>query len=116
VYIWRLGGGIHVDKSDVTVHPPRPRARGTCAEGAGAGVQDWRHVYKSLAVLEFLVGHGSESAMREVRSMKRELRHLERFQYIDPQGKDQVRAHRSQQQTYTHMSAVRERARAAAFQ
>lgn len=105
-----------MDKSDVTVHPPRPRARGTCAEGAGAGVQDWRHVYKSLAVLEFLVGHGSESAMREVRSMKRELRHLERFQYIDPQGKDQVRAHRSQQQTYTHMSAVRERARAAAFQ
>jgi hypothetical protein len=53
-------------------------------------LQDWRHVYKSLAVLEFLVGHGSESAMREVRAMKRELKHLERFQFMDSQGKDQV--------------------------
>lgn len=37
-----------------------------------------------------MIGHGSEGALREAKSMIHELRALESFLYVQPDGKDQV--------------------------
>jgi epsin len=54
--------------------------------------KDWRHVYKSMAVLEHLVTSGSERALNEICQGRNVLRRLEHFQYHEPNGKDQVKA------------------------
>eukprot|EP00959_Pyramimonas_sp_CCMP1952_P303832 6358379-Pyramimonas_sp.AAC.1 len=51
--------------------------------------KDWRHVYKSLSVLEHLATQGSERVMRDICHERGMLRRLENFQYVEPSGKDQ---------------------------
>lgn len=51
--------------------------------------KNWRHVYKSLTVLEFLVGHGSERVIDEIKEHAYQISTLSDFQYIDSSGKDQ---------------------------
>ncbi|PKA53407.1 Clathrin interactor EPSIN 2 [Apostasia shenzhenica] len=52
--------------------------------------KNWRHVYKALTVLEYLVGHGSERVIDEIRErLYLMLQTLSDFQYIDSSGKDQ---------------------------
>jgi epsin len=49
----------------------------------------WRHVYKSLLVLEYCLKNGSERVVDDVRVNIYKLRSLLSFQYIDEKKKDQ---------------------------
>ncbi|KAF2300123.1 hypothetical protein GH714_009267 [Hevea brasiliensis] len=51
--------------------------------------KNWRHVYKALTVLEYLVGHGSERVLDEIREHAYQISTLADFQYIDSSGTDQ---------------------------
>ncbi|KAJ8755448.1 hypothetical protein K2173_019246 [Erythroxylum novogranatense] len=51
--------------------------------------KNWRHVYKALTVLEYLVAHGSERVIDEIREHGYQISTLSEFQYIDSSGKDQ---------------------------
>eukprot|EP00252_Welwitschia_mirabilis_P022708 TRINITY_DN622_c0_g1_i1.p1 TRINITY_DN622_c0_g1~~TRINITY_DN622_c0_g1_i1.p1 ORF type:complete len:851 (+),score=223.18 TRINITY_DN622_c0_g1_i1:431-2983(+) len=51
--------------------------------------KNWRHVYKALTVLEYLVGHGSERVIDDLREHAYQISTLKDFQYIDSRGKDQ---------------------------
>ncbi|KAL5537946.1 hypothetical protein UlMin_046062 [Ulmus minor] len=51
--------------------------------------KNWRHVYKALTVLEYLVAHGSERVIDEIREHAYQISTLSDFQYIDSTGKDQ---------------------------
>ncbi|CAJ1846420.1 unnamed protein product [Sphenostylis stenocarpa] len=51
--------------------------------------KNWRHVYKALTVLEYLVAHGSERVIDEIREHSYQISTLSDFQYIDSSGRDQ---------------------------
>ncbi|XP_020210216.1 clathrin interactor EPSIN 2 isoform X2 [Cajanus cajan] len=51
--------------------------------------KNWRHVYKALTVLEYLVAHGSERVIDEIREHAHQISTLSDFQYIDSSGRDQ---------------------------
>jgi epsin len=51
--------------------------------------RNWRHVYKSLTVLEYLVANGSERVIDELREHTYHIQTLVDFQYIEASGKDQ---------------------------
>ncbi|CAN6994718.1 unnamed protein product [Brassica rapa subsp. trilocularis] len=51
--------------------------------------KNWRHVYKALTVLEYMVGHGSERVIEEIRERAYQISTLSNFQYIDSGGRDQ---------------------------
>eukprot|EP00899_Mesostigma_viride_P000149 jgi/Mesvir1/10134/Mv06765-RA.1 len=55
----------------------------------GDGGKNWRHVYKSLTVLEFLIGHGSEQVVAELKEHVYQIQALTDFQFLEPGGKDQ---------------------------
>lgn len=51
--------------------------------------KNWRHVYKALTVLEYMVAHGSERVIDEIREHVYQISTLSDFQYIDSRGNDQ---------------------------
>ncbi|KAJ5232159.1 hypothetical protein N7468_005115 [Penicillium chermesinum] len=51
--------------------------------------EEWRQIYKSLQLLEFLIKNGSERVVDDARSHMSLLRMLRQFHYIDMNGKDQ---------------------------
>ncbi|TKY50545.1 Clathrin interactor EPSIN 2 [Spatholobus suberectus] len=51
--------------------------------------KNWRHVYKALTVLEYLVANGSERVIEEIREHAHQISTLSDFQYIDSSGRDQ---------------------------
>ncbi|KAF9994764.1 Epsin-3, clathrin recruitment and traffic between the Golgi and endosome [Entomortierella chlamydospora] len=51
--------------------------------------REWRQIYKSLVLLEYLVTHGSERVVDEARSHISTIKILRNFQYIDDNGKDE---------------------------
>ncbi|CAH2063561.1 unnamed protein product [Thlaspi arvense] len=51
--------------------------------------KNWRHVFKALTVLEYMVGHGSERVIDEIKERAYQILTLSDFQYIDSGGKDQ---------------------------
>ncbi|CAH8306047.1 unnamed protein product [Eruca vesicaria subsp. sativa] len=51
--------------------------------------KNWRHVYKGLTVLEYMVGHGSERVIEDIRERAYQISTLSDFQYIDSSGRDQ---------------------------
>ncbi|KAJ1964386.1 Epsin-3, clathrin recruitment and traffic between the Golgi and endosome [Dispira parvispora] len=50
---------------------------------------EWRQIYKSLTLLEFLVKNGAERVVEDVRSHLTTVKMLRNFHFIDDQGKDQ---------------------------
>lgn len=50
---------------------------------------EWRKVYKSLQLLEFLLKNGSENVLDSVKTHSRDISILESFHFIDDKGKDQ---------------------------
>ncbi|XP_002276103.1 clathrin interactor EPSIN 1 [Vitis vinifera] len=50
--------------------------------------RDWRHVYKSLAVIEYLVANGSERAVDDIIEHTFQISSLSGFEYVEPNGKD----------------------------
>lgn len=51
--------------------------------------REWRPIYKSLQLLEYLVKHGSERVVDDARSHLGTIKILRNFHYIDEAGKDQ---------------------------
>nr|XP_043609236.1 clathrin interactor EPSIN 2-like [Erigeron canadensis] len=51
--------------------------------------KNWRHVYKGLTVLEYLVANGSERVIAEIREHAYQITSLSDFQYLDHTGRDQ---------------------------
>ncbi|XP_015962914.1 clathrin interactor EPSIN 3 isoform X2 [Arachis duranensis] len=51
--------------------------------------KNWRHVYKALTVLEYLVAHGSERVIDDIREHAYQISTLSEFQYVDSSGRDQ---------------------------
>ncbi|KAG9337870.1 hypothetical protein JZ751_027522 [Albula glossodonta] len=51
--------------------------------------KNWRHVYKALTLLEYLIRTGSDHVAQECRDSAITLQTLRDFQYIDRDGKDQ---------------------------
>ncbi|XP_028796113.1 clathrin interactor EPSIN 1 [Neltuma alba] len=50
--------------------------------------KDWRYVYKALAVIEYLVAHGSERAVDDIVEHTFQISALSSFEYVEPSGKD----------------------------
>ena len=50
--------------------------------------RNWRYVYKSLAVIEYLVGNGSERAVDDIVEHTFQISSLVSFEYVEPNGKD----------------------------
>ncbi|XP_031250297.1 clathrin interactor EPSIN 1 [Pistacia vera] len=50
--------------------------------------KDWRYVYKALAVIEYLVSHGSERAVDDIIEHTFQISSLSSFEYVEPNGKD----------------------------
>ncbi|SMN22560.1 similar to Saccharomyces cerevisiae YJR125C ENT3 Protein containing an N-terminal epsin-like domain involved in clathrin recruitment and traffic between the Golgi and endosomes [Maudiozyma saulgeensis] len=50
---------------------------------------EWRQIYKALQLLDYLIRHGSERFIDDVRSSIRLIELLESFHYIDSEGRDQ---------------------------
>jgi len=48
----------------------------------------WRHVYKSLLLIDYLLRNGSEQVVREARSNVIQIQTLTEFQYVDETDKD----------------------------
>lgn len=51
--------------------------------------EEWRQIYKSLQLLEFLIKNGSERVIDDARGHITLLKMLRQFHYIDQNGKDQ---------------------------
>ncbi|KAL6591457.1 hypothetical protein ACP70R_049960 [Stipagrostis hirtigluma subsp. patula] len=51
--------------------------------------KNWRHVYKGLIVLDYLVAHGTEKVIDDIREHAYQISTLADFQYIDSAGRDQ---------------------------
>ncbi|PIA64534.1 hypothetical protein AQUCO_00100190v1 [Aquilegia coerulea] len=54
----------------------------------GDGGRNWRHVYKALSVIEYLVAHGSERALDDIIEHTFQISSLSSFEYVEPNGKD----------------------------
>ncbi|KAL0330733.1 UNVERIFIED_CONTAM: Clathrin interactor EPSIN 1 [Sesamum angustifolium] len=50
--------------------------------------KNWRFVYKSLTVIEYLVAHGSERAVDDIIEHTFQISSLTSFEYVEPSGKD----------------------------
>ncbi|KAI3692617.1 hypothetical protein L6452_32437 [Arctium lappa] len=50
--------------------------------------RNWRHVYKALAVIEYLVANGSERAVDDIIEHTFQISALSCFEYVEPNGKD----------------------------
>ncbi|KAF9928930.1 Epsin-3, clathrin recruitment and traffic between the Golgi and endosome [Mortierella alpina] len=51
--------------------------------------KQWRQIYKTLVLLEYLVTHGSERVVDEARGHISTIKVLRNFQYVDDNGKDE---------------------------
>eukprot|EP00262_Sarcandra_glabra_P018862 TRINITY_DN6922_c0_g1_i2.p1 TRINITY_DN6922_c0_g1~~TRINITY_DN6922_c0_g1_i2.p1 ORF type:complete len:579 (-),score=137.32 TRINITY_DN6922_c0_g1_i2:246-1913(-) len=50
--------------------------------------RNWRHVYKALAVIEYLVANGSERAVDDIIEHTFQISSISGFEYVEPNGKD----------------------------
>ncbi|CAK9861109.1 unnamed protein product [Sphagnum jensenii] len=73
--------------------------------------RNWRHVYKSLTVLEYLVANGSERVIDELREHTYHIQTLVDFQYIEASGKDQGMNVRKKAQNLVSLINDKERIR-----
>ncbi|XP_021742011.1 clathrin interactor EPSIN 2-like [Chenopodium quinoa] len=71
--------------------------------------KNWRHVYKALTVLEYLVAHGSERVIDEIREHAYQISTLSDFQYIDSSGRDQGNNVRRKSQSLVQLVNDKER-------
>ncbi|CAN8254226.1 unnamed protein product [Cochlearia groenlandica] len=71
--------------------------------------KNWRHVFKALTVLEYMVGHGSERVIEEIKERAYQISTLSHFQYIDSSGKDQGNNIRKKSQSLVALVNDKER-------
>ncbi|PRQ37985.1 hypothetical protein RchiOBHm_Chr4g0408771 [Rosa chinensis] len=71
--------------------------------------KNWRHVYKGLTVLEYMVAHGSERVIDDIKEHVYQISTLSDFQYIDSSGRDQGSNVRKKSQSLVALVNDRER-------
>ncbi|XP_039071052.1 clathrin interactor EPSIN 2-like isoform X1 [Hibiscus syriacus] len=71
--------------------------------------KNWRHVYKALTVLEYLVANGSERVIDDIREHAYQISTLSNFQYIDSSGRDQGNNVRKKSQSLVALVNDKER-------
>ncbi|XP_038991826.1 clathrin interactor EPSIN 2-like isoform X5 [Hibiscus syriacus] len=71
--------------------------------------KNWRHVYKALTVLEYLVANGSERVIDDIREHSYQVSALSNFQYIDSSGRDQGNNVRKKSQSLVALVNDKER-------
>ncbi|XP_028114103.1 clathrin interactor EPSIN 2-like isoform X2 [Camellia sinensis] len=71
--------------------------------------KNWRHVYKALTVLEYLVAHGSDRVIDEIKEHSYQISTLSDFQYIDSGGRDQGSNVRKKSQSLVVLANDKER-------
>ncbi|KAK9714218.1 hypothetical protein RND81_06G079700 [Saponaria officinalis] len=71
--------------------------------------KNWRHVYKALTVLEYLVAHGSERVIDDIKEHAYQISTLSDFQYIDSSGRDQGNNVRRKSQSVVALVSDKER-------
>ncbi|KAE8702960.1 Clathrin interactor EPSIN 2 [Hibiscus syriacus] len=71
--------------------------------------KNWRHVYKALTVLEYLVANGSERVIDDIREHSYQVSTLSNFQYIDSSGRDQGNNVRKKSQSLVALVNDKER-------
>ncbi|XP_042007092.1 clathrin interactor EPSIN 2-like isoform X1 [Salvia splendens] len=71
--------------------------------------KNWRHVYKALIVLEYLIAHGSERVIDDIKEHAYQISTLSDFQYIDSSGKDQGNNVRKKSQSIVALVNDKER-------
>lgn len=49
---------------------------------------NWRHVYKALAVIDYLLANGTERAVDDIIDNSSQIAKLTRFEHVEPNGKD----------------------------
>ncbi|KAL6616036.1 hypothetical protein ACP70R_038306 [Stipagrostis hirtigluma subsp. patula] len=49
---------------------------------------NWRHVYKALAVIEYLLANGTERVVDDIIDNSSQIAKLTTFEYVEPNGKD----------------------------
>ncbi|CAL5030235.1 unnamed protein product [Urochloa decumbens] len=49
---------------------------------------NWRHVYKALTIIEYLIANGSERAVDDILDHYSKISVLSSFEYVEPNGKD----------------------------
>lgn len=54
----------------------------------GATDVDWRHLYKTLAVIEYLLANGTQRSVGEIIDNSSGIAELTRFKFVEPNGKD----------------------------
>ncbi|GJM93201.1 hypothetical protein PR202_ga09742 [Eleusine coracana subsp. coracana] len=54
----------------------------------GDTAANWRHVYKALAVIEYLLANGNERAVDDIIDNCSQIAKLTSFDYVEPSGKD----------------------------
>ncbi|KAJ3695082.1 hypothetical protein LUZ60_000459 [Juncus effusus] len=52
------------------------------------GSARWRHAYKALTVIEYLIANGSERAVDDILEHSSQISVLSKFEYVEPNGKD----------------------------
>jgi len=73
--------------------------------------RNWRHVYKALTVLEYLVANGADRVIDELREHTYQIQTLVDFQYLEPSGKDQGINVRKKAQTLVSLINDKEKIR-----
>ncbi|KAE8734075.1 Clathrin interactor EPSIN 3 [Hibiscus syriacus] len=71
--------------------------------------KNWRHVYKALTVLEYLVANGSERVIDDIREHSYQVSTLSNFQYIDSSGRDQGNNVKKKSQSLVALVSDKER-------
>ncbi|KAF8751386.1 hypothetical protein HU200_012058 [Digitaria exilis] len=54
----------------------------------GGARANWRHVYKTLSVIEYLLANGTERAVDDIIDNSSQIAKLVNFEYVEPNGKD----------------------------
>eukprot|EP00245_Coleochaete_scutata_P012605 TRINITY_DN490_c0_g1_i2.p1 TRINITY_DN490_c0_g1~~TRINITY_DN490_c0_g1_i2.p1 ORF type:complete len:702 (+),score=194.87 TRINITY_DN490_c0_g1_i2:215-2320(+) len=75
--------------------------------------KNWRHVYKALTVLEFLVAQGADRTIDELKEHSYQIQTLVDFQFVEPNGKDQGINVRKKAQTLVALINDKEKIREA---
>ncbi|XP_039770006.1 ENTH domain-containing protein 1 isoform X2 [Ornithorhynchus anatinus] len=58
--------------------------------------RNWRHVYKSLTLMDYLIKNGSKKVIQHCRECFFNIQTLKDFQHVDEAGKDQGLAHKTE--------------------
>ncbi|XP_036408848.1 epsin-3 isoform X1 [Megalops cyprinoides] len=87
---WGPPGSLMSEISDLTFNAVAfPEVMGMVWKRLNDHGKNWRHVYKALALLDYLVKTGSERVAQQCRDNMAALQTLRDFQHVDRDGKDQ---------------------------